>query len=78
MFHCRRIKIRIAFVLNVCGPWYKKRLARLMQNPMTLYQPEIPATKKAIQVARFCGLMGASASLTTTCPCNLKLGGRFK
>jgi hypothetical protein len=31
-----------------------------------------------IQVARFGGLMGASASLTTTCPCNLKLAGRFQ
>ncbi|MEP6741588.1 MAG: DUF5522 domain-containing protein [bacterium] len=33
---------------------------------------------KTIQVARLCGLMGASASLTTTCPCNLKLAGRFE
>jgi len=43
---------------------------------MTPAQLEFRFTK-TIQVARLCGLMGASASLITTCPYNLKLAGRF-
>lgn len=77
MFLYWLIKIRIAFARNVCGPSSRKQLVRPIHKRMTSDQLEISALPKTIQVARFCGLMGASASLTTTCPCNLKLAGRF-
>src|SRR6266436_7718063 len=55
MFHYQLIKIRIAFVRNVCRLSSRKQLGRLIHSRMTLDQLEMPGYQKRSRLQGFAG-----------------------